>query len=61
MGVFVGLVPPLHRIFFNDQEEGGVLNARLTTSISNIGELFPSLQVVVVGVTLSSSLRKLKR
>jgi auxin efflux carrier family protein len=60
-GALIGLVPPLHRVFFNSQENGGFLNAWLTTSISNIGDLFASLQVVVVGVTLSSSLRKLKR
>lgn len=60
-GALIGLVPPLHRVFFNSQQNGGFLNAWLTTSISNIGDLFASLQVVVVGVTLSSSLRKLKR
>jgi len=60
-GALIGLVPPLHRVFFNSQENGGFLNAWLTTSISNIGDLFASLQTVVVGVTLSSSLRKLKR
>jgi auxin efflux carrier family protein len=61
IGAFIGLIPPLHRIFFNDPVHGGFLKAWLTTSISNIGDLFASLQVVVVGVTLSSSLRKLKR
>lgn len=61
IGALLGLVPPLHRVFFNSQEEGGVFNAWLTTSVSNIGGLFASLQTVVVGVTLSSSLRKLKR
>jgi auxin efflux carrier family protein len=60
-GALIGLVPPLHRVFFSSQGNGGFLNAWLTTSISNIGDLFASLQVVVVGVTLSSSLRKLKR
>lgn len=61
IGALIGLVPPLHRAFFNNQENGGFFNAWLTSSISNIGDLFASLQVVVVGVTLSSSLRKLKR
>lgn len=61
VGALIGLVPPLHRVFFDSQQEGGIFNAWLTTSISNIGELFASLQTVVVGVTLSSSLRKLKR
>ncbi|KAF7509848.1 hypothetical protein GJ744_007359 [Endocarpon pusillum] len=61
LGAFIGLVPPLHKVFFNSQKDGGYLNAWLTTSIRNIGDLFASLQVIVVGVTLSSSLRKLKR
>lgn len=61
IGAILGLVPPLHKVFFNTSEEGGVFNAWLTTSLSNIGDLFASLQVVVVGVSLSSSLRKLKR
>lgn len=61
LGALIGLVPPLHKVFFNSQEDGGFFNAWLTTSIRNIGDLFASLQVIVVGVTLSSSLRKLKR
>lgn len=61
IGAIIGLVPPLHRAFFNEQEEGGIFKAWLTASLKNIGDLFASLQVVVVGVTLSSSLRKLKR
>jgi len=61
IGVILGLTPPLHKWFFNEQDDGGVLKAWLTTSIENIGQLFASLQVVVVGVKLSSSLRKMKR
>lgn len=61
IGVIIGLTPPLHRAFFNSSFEGGFLNAWLTTALSSIGNLFVSLQVVVVGVTLSSSLRKMKR
>ena len=61
IGALIGLVPPLHRVFFNSQEHGGFFNAWLTRSIKNIGDLFASLQVVVVGVSLSSSLRKLQR
>ena len=61
IGAALGLTPSLHKLFFNSQEEGGFFNAWLTTSVKNIGELFASLQVVVVGVKLSSSLRKLKR
>jgi auxin efflux carrier family protein len=61
MGCIIGLSPPLHRAFFNDGSEGGFLNAWLTSSMSNAGQLFVSLQVVVVGVSLSSGLRKMRR
>lgn len=61
VGAIIGLAPPLHRAFFNELQQGGIFKAWLTDSMSNIGELFASLQVVVVGVKLSSSLRKMKR
>ena len=61
VGAIIGLAPPLHRAFFNSQQEGGIFNAWLTDSIQNIGSLFATLQVIVVGVKLSSSLRKMKR
>jgi predicted permease len=61
IGAFIGLIPPLHRLFFNEISEGGYLNAWLTTSIKNIGDLFASLQIIVVGVKLSQSLRNMKR
>jgi predicted permease len=61
LGALIGLVPSLHRAFFNSAEEGGFLNAWLTSSLSNIGQLFVSLQVVVVGVSLGAALRKMKR
>ena len=61
IGAIIGLAPPLHRVFFADTNNGGFFNAWLTTSISNIGNLFASLQVIVVGVKLGSSLRKMKR
>jgi auxin efflux carrier family protein len=60
LGLIVGLVPWLHKVFFSDTQEGGYLNAWLTSSIRNIGDLFVVLQVVVVGVQLAHSLRKLK-
>ncbi|KAI9847537.1 MAG: hypothetical protein M1838_000836 [Thelocarpon superellum] len=60
-GAVLGLVPPLHRLFFNGTEAGGFFKAWLTTSIQNIGELFPALQLVVVGSKLSNSLRKMKK
>lgn len=61
IGGIIGLTPPLHRAFFNEQQEGGFFKAWLTSSIENIGSLFAALQVVVVGVKLSTSMRKMKR
>ena len=61
IGAVIGLTPPLHRLFFNDIDDGGYLKAWLTSSLKKVGELFVTLQVVVVGVSLSSSLRKMKR
>lgn len=60
IGMILGLTPPLHTLFFDEQEEGGYLNAWLTKSIRNIGDLFASLQVVVVGVKLSKAIRNMK-
>ena len=60
-GAILGLVPPFHKAFFGDPERGGIFTAWLTDSVKNIGGLFASLQVVVVGAKLSSSLRKMKR
>jgi len=60
IGATIGLTPALHRLFFNDPLEGGFFNAWLTTPIQNAGELFVTLQIVVVGVKLSLSLRRLK-
>lgn len=59
-GAIIGLTPPLHRLFFNKSDEGGYLNAWLTSAIKNIGDLFPSLQIIVVGVKLRQSLLKMK-
>ena len=61
IGAIIGLAPPLHRAFFNDQQDGGFFNAWLTISVKNVGQLFAALQVVVVGVRLSKSLRRMKR
>ena len=60
IGAILGLVPPLHKVFFNEPQQGGVFSAWLTDSVKKIGELFAALQIVVVGVKLSSSLRKMK-
>lgn len=61
IGALLGLVPPLHKAFFNEPQEGGIFTAWMTDSVEKIGQLFAALQVVVVGVKLSSSLRKMKR
>lgn len=60
IGVTIGLTPALQTLFFADMADGGYFNAWLTTSIKNVGELFVAIQVVVVGVKLSLSLRKWK-
>jgi predicted permease len=61
IGAVIGLTPALHRLFFSPSNEGGYLNAWLTTSIKNIGELFASMQIIVVGVKLSKSMLHMKR
>ncbi|KAI8942269.1 hypothetical protein NX059_000348 [Plenodomus lindquistii] len=61
VGAMIGLTPALHKLFFSPSNEGGYLNAWLTTSIKNIGDLFASMQIIVVGVKLSQSMLKMKR
>ncbi|PWW75716.1 hypothetical protein C7212DRAFT_320806 [Tuber magnatum] len=56
IAAFIGLTPPLHKAFFADMEDGGIFRAWLTSSISNIGDLFTSLQMFVVGSQLYASL-----
>ncbi|KIK50899.1 hypothetical protein GYMLUDRAFT_89192 [Collybiopsis luxurians FD-317 M1] len=58
IGVIVGLVPALHRHFF---DENGIFLAWLTISLKNVGNLFASLQVIVVGVKLYSTFVKLRQ
>ena len=60
IGAILGLVPPFHKAFFSEPQEGGIFKAWLTSSIKKIGELFPALQLVVVGAKLSASLLKMK-
>lgn len=60
VGAVIGLTPPLHRLFFSPSNQGGYLNAWLTTAIKNFGELFASLQIIVVGVKLSKSMLRMK-
>jgi hypothetical protein len=59
-GVILGLVPQLHTAFFNKSEDGGIFNAWLTSSIKNIGKLFTTLQIFVVGCKLGVSFEKMK-
>jgi predicted permease len=61
LGGLVGLVPFLHTLFFNEPEKGGYFKAWLTESIDNVGNLFPALQLVVVGAKLSTALMKMKK
>ncbi|KAF1834929.1 hypothetical protein BDW02DRAFT_317939 [Decorospora gaudefroyi] len=61
VGAIIGLTPSLHRLFFSPSNEGGYLNAWFTTATKNIGELFASMQIIVVGVKLSKSLLCMKR
>jgi auxin efflux carrier family protein len=61
IGIVLGLAPPLHRVFFNDPQEGGIFKAWFTSSLKNLGELFVALQVVVVGAKLAHGLRRMKR
>ncbi|CAN9325977.1 unnamed protein product [Alternaria alternata] len=61
VGTVIGLTPALHRLFFSPSNEGGYLNAWLTTAIKNIGELFATTQIIVVGVKLSKSMLRMKR
>ncbi|GMG32803.1 unnamed protein product [Aspergillus oryzae] len=60
IGVILGLVPQLHKAFFNKYEDGGIFNAWLTSSVKNIGKLFTTFQIFVVGCKLGVSFEKMK-
>lgn len=60
IGAAIGLVPPLHKAFFNHYMEGGVLNAWLTSSVKNIGMLFTTLQIFIVGCKLGVSFERMR-
>ena len=60
LGVILGLVPSFHRAFFNSAEEGGTFNAWLTSSVNNIGKLFTTFQIFVVGCTLGVSFERMR-
>jgi predicted permease len=56
ISLFVGLTPSVHRALFANSQDGGWLNVWFTSSVRNIGDLFTSLQMFVVGTKLSDSL-----
>jgi predicted permease len=60
-GAVLGLVPKLHQAFFSPNDEGGIFNAWLTSSIENVGKLFTTLQMIMVGCKLGVSFEKMKR
>lgn len=61
IGAIIGLTPPLHRVFFDEPQQGGLLKAWVTSCVQNVGNIFAVIQVVVVVVKLSKCLRKMKR
>jgi predicted permease len=60
LGAIIGLVPALHRAFFNDTNDGGIFTAWLTASFKTIGSVFVPLPVVVAGVSLYLSMTEKK-
>jgi predicted permease len=59
VGALLGLVPALHRAFFFRDEDGGYLQAWLTTSVRNIGRLFTTLQIFLVGCKLGVTFERM--
>lgn len=59
VGALLGLVPALHKLFFFRDEEGGYLQAWLTTSVRNIGRLFTTLQIFLVGCKLGVTFERM--
>ena len=55
LGFFIGVTPPLHKAFFAPQTDGGIFTPWLTSSLQSVGQSFIALQVLIVGVTLTSS------
>jgi auxin efflux carrier family protein len=61
LGAVIGLVPALHRAFFNDTYEGGIFTAWFTASLRSIGQLFVPLPVVVAGVSLYTAMAEARK
>lgn len=59
LGALLGLVPALHRAFFFRDENGGYLEAWLTQSVRNIGRLFTTLQIFLVGCKLGVAFERM--
>ncbi|KAK7451233.1 hypothetical protein VKT23_012571 [Stygiomarasmius scandens] len=62
-GVILGLTPQFHTAFFAPPFPlgDGIFSGWLTASIANVGDLFASLQLVVVGSKLAMSISKMRR
>ncbi|CAG8978219.1 hypothetical protein HYALB_00011800 [Hymenoscyphus albidus] len=60
LGAIIGLVPALHTAFFSEMIEGGIFSAWLTASLKNIGSLFVPLPVVVAGISLYTSMQRVR-
>jgi len=58
IAAIIGLTPFLHKAFFNKPFEGGIFRGWLTATFENVGELFTSLQMFVVGSKLNQALEK---
>ncbi|KAF5353700.1 hypothetical protein D9758_008674 [Tetrapyrgos nigripes] len=63
LGIVLGLIPPLHTAFFSPSYPLGnsYFSGWLTTSLSNVGDLFASLQLVVVGSKLAMGISRMRR
>lgn len=61
VGAIIGLAPPLHRAFFANTSDGGIFTAWLTASFKTIGQLFVPLPVVIAGVSLHTSMKRLAK
>lgn len=61
LGAVLGLVPQLHRAFFATPGQGGIFTAWLTSSIMNVGQLFTTIQVFLVGGKLAISFERMKQ
>ncbi|KAJ4361728.1 hypothetical protein N0V95_001621 [Ascochyta clinopodiicola] len=61
LGVLVGMVPVLHRAFFESTYNGGVFTAWLTESWKNVGGLFVPLPLIVAGISLYTSYQDSKQ